>query len=245
MATFSGNGTPGRGFGQGEPYNRFGPMAVRAGLGRQDGSMDTELTVALVGVGGALGGAIIGGAAAMYSASIQGKRTAEAAAKTYEGVLDAARRAAQQEAYTLLLSAANSYEEATETHLERAEALLQHLQDRSEGIPSVLDGERRARAQWTAIHGMTGPGQVMAAARRVGLEGPSIVRDAAKDVQCAAATLARVFRDLGETEGDSPLGPPLTSLDGPRRAHSELISTIERFSEIASANGGHGGAVRA
>ncbi|MFH8757935.1 hypothetical protein [Streptomyces atroolivaceus] len=141
----------------------------------------------------------------------------------------------------MLLSAANSYEEATEAHLERTEALLQHLQD----IPSVLDGDRRARAQWTAIHGMTGLGQIMAAALRVGLEGLSIVRDAAKDVQCAATTLARVFRDLGESEGNSPVRPSVTSLDRPRRAHSELISTIEKFSEIAGENGCHGGAVRA
>ncbi|MFH8757934.1 hypothetical protein [Streptomyces atroolivaceus] len=58
-------------------------------LAGKTGLTDTELTVALVGVGGA----VIGGAAAIYSASSQGKRTAEGAAKTYEGVLDAARRA--------------------------------------------------------------------------------------------------------------------------------------------------------
>ncbi|ALU95236.1 hypothetical protein WQO_19075 [Streptomyces globisporus C-1027] len=203
--------------------------------------MSAELTVALVGVGGAFGGAIIGGVAAMASASITGKRTMEAATKTYQGALDVARRTAQQQAYTLLLNAANRYEEATEGQIDAAAELIEALCDRSQGIPSELS-EARLQAHRNVVSEVRSLGEVLAAVRVVGLEGPSIVHEAAKSVRDSASNLARLLESVEEVnQFDNGEFNPIHRPQWARRRHDALRSSIEDFGVIARLNGGYAG----
>ncbi|MFI0008554.1 hypothetical protein [Streptomyces globisporus] len=203
--------------------------------------MGAELTIALVGVGGAFGGAIIGGVAAMASASITGRRTMEAATRTYRGALDVARRTAQQQAYTLLLNAANSYEEATEGQIESAAQLIEALCDRSQGIPPEFS-EAQLQAHRNVVSEVRSPGEVLAAVRLVGLEGPSIVHEAAKSVRDAASNLAKLLESVEEVnQFDNGEFDPIHRPQRVRRRHDALRSTIEDFGVIARLHGGYAG----
>ncbi|MEV5606402.1 hypothetical protein AB0L33_33720 [Streptomyces sp. NPDC052299] len=202
--------------------------------------METEVLVAVVGVGGALGGAIIGGAAAMYAASVTGKRTAEAARMAYAGPLDVARRTAQQQAYTLLLNAANRYEEATEAQLEAAEELIEALCDQSQGIPPEFSNAR-LQAHRETVREVHSPGLVLAAVRMVGLEGPAPVHRAAQDVQKAADNLAKLLRSVEEVnQEETGEFDPVHRPRMVRARHERLRETIEAFGVIARQHGGHG-----
>ncbi|WP_307514326.1 hypothetical protein [Streptomyces sp. W4I9-2] len=203
--------------------------------------MNAELMVALVGVGGAFGGAIIGGVAAMASASITGKRTMEAATKAHQGSLDVARRTAQQQAYTMLLNAANRYEQATEDQIESATALIEALCDRSQGIPPEFS-EAQLQAHRNAVSEVRSPGTVLAAVRLVGLEGPSVVHDAAKSVRDSASNLAKLLESVEEVnQFDDGEFDPIHRPAWVRHRHDKLRSTIEDFGVIARLHGGYAG----
>lgn len=192
--------------------------------------MNTEMAIALVGVGGALGGAIIGGAAAVVSAGIQGKRTAAAATKAYESALEVSLRAAQREAYVHLVRAANDYEGATEELLDPAMWLIHCVNCEQVPEPYPVTEEKRSsyrtqvaqRPTTTAISG---------AARSVALYGPSTVKELAKGVLLAARDLDTVFEKLEETVQDQATGHWHAELreNQPHQTHDALHNAIADF----------------
>ncbi|WP_406448124.1 hypothetical protein OG782_04715 [Streptomyces sp. NBC_00876] len=198
------------------------------------GDMDSEMMVAVVGGGGALLGAVIGGAAAVVSASIQGKRTAEAARSAYQGSLNATRRTAQQQAYTNLLSVLNEYEAATGGILAMACELIEELTGSLSGDPQVLDNETKERYRGQ-IREARDPVKAIAAVRYVGLEGPAGVHRAAKEVQAAVIALARVLGGLEETI-DHGEGHWTAAMHGyePVLTHARLRSAIDTYADTAS-----------
>ncbi|MFE6022360.1 hypothetical protein ACFQ6O_38425 [Streptomyces sp. NPDC056441] len=198
--------------------------------------MDSEMMVALVGGGGALLGAAVGGAAAVVSASIQGKRTAEAARRTYEGALDVARRTVQEQAYSRLVSAANAYEAATDAVLGIARELIEELGITLSGDEPSLSIEIRQQYR-NQISEARDPKEVRAAVRYVGLAGPEDLHRAAKEVQDAGIELARVLGNL-EEQIDHGQGHWTPAMQGsaPFQAHRSLRAAIDRFTNAASAH---------
>lgn len=90
--------------------------------------------------------------------------------------------------------------------LAAAAALIEYTSDRTEGIPPSLS-DQRAQTHRRRIGYLESPGPVLAAGRRVGLEGPSFVHDAAEVVQDAANELEHVFRNV-ETVATTETGRP-------------------------------------
>lgn len=203
--------------------------------------MDSEMMVAVVGGGAALLGAAVGGTAAVVSASIQGKRTAEAARSAYQGALDVARRTAQQQAYTRLLSEANAYATATYEVLLDAFELIDDRGAALSGDEPSLSPETREQFQ-TRIDEANNPAQLNDAVRYVGLEGPEIVYRAAKEVQTAATDLWRILRNLEETidHGEGHLTMALHRTV-PHLSHGSLQRLIDEFADTASAHLNNGG----
>ncbi|MEU0627759.1 hypothetical protein [Streptomyces sp. NPDC005989] len=205
--------------------------------------MDSEMMVALVGGGGALLGAAVGGAAAVVSASIQGKRTAEAGRSAYQGALDVTRRTAQQQAYAKLLSEANAYEAATGAVLGIAGDLIEELHATLSGDLPSLSNEVQQRYR-SRIREARNPLPLRAAVRHVGLEGPESVYRAAKQVHSVVVVLQRVLRNVeaivDHGEGHST---PEMQASVPLQAHINLRTAIDRFADTASAhlNGADGG----
>lgn len=122
--------------------------------------MDVEVTVGLVGTGGALLGAIIGGAAAR-AAPKQG----------YKGALEAAARSAQHEAHKAFLDAAESYYAPAEKAVRPARQLIEAHIEWLGGAPSDLSNEDRARLR-LLVAAVGPPDQIRAAVRTVWQAGP-------------------------------------------------------------------------
>ncbi|WP_411118213.1 hypothetical protein [Streptomyces sp. 058-1L] len=187
--------------------------------------MGDEMMIALIGAGSALAGALIGGAAAVMGA-------ARAARSAYFGPLDVARREGQREAYVALLKAADTYEAETASAVEHARLLLE---DSTRGSahrplrsgPDELAGYRSSISSAATHHPVT------AAARQVGLEGPTRVAEAAKAVRATAqqlaVTLTGVERGFGHpAEGLGPVIP-----DQAHEQHEALRSAINAFASVA------------
>ncbi|WP_330435877.1 hypothetical protein OIC43_37225 [Streptomyces sp. NBC_00825] len=198
--------------------------------------MDSELMIAVVGGGGALLGAAVGGAAAVVSASIQGKRTAEAGRSAYQGALDVARRTAQQQAYSKLLSAANAYEAETGGVLNIACELIQELSVSLSGDLPSLSEEIRQQYR-SRIEEARNPLELRAAVRYVGLEGPEIVYRAAKQVHAVVLDLSRVLGSVEETiDHGEGHWTPVVQASTLLQTHRSLRGAIDGFADTASAH---------
>lgn len=194
--------------------------------------MSSELTVALIGAGSAIAGALVGGAAAVVAAS-------RAARSAYLGPLHVAQRTAQQQAYAKLVNAANDFETGTRAVSGVARVLMEDASDRSEGIPSRLNDPGRQRRR-DEIRAVLDDGQVRAAVRLVGLEGPTVVAVQAIILEEAVRQLANVLRKLEEVTDEEGRPRPTVTLNQLRGAYDRLAEAISRFAYTARENGGHG-----
>ncbi|MFD9877361.1 hypothetical protein [[Kitasatospora] papulosa] len=196
--------------------------------------MSTEVTVALIGAGSAIAGALAGGLGAVWAAT-------RAARSTYLGPLHVAQKTAQQQAYTQLLSAANDFEAAMNSVSGAAAILAEDASNRSEGIPSRLsEDDRRARRR--RIKKARDIAGVRAAARLVTLAGPVVVAREAVEVEEAGRRLSYAFRDVEVHLDDADGQPrPVMTAEELRRVYDDYASALAKFAICARTNGGHGG----
>ncbi|SDE38525.1 hypothetical protein F610DRAFT_06964 [Streptomyces sp. LaPpAH-199] len=196
--------------------------------------------IALVGGGGALLGAAVGGTAAVVAAKVQAQHGQEVAHLAYQGPIEAARRTAQQASYRALLTAADQFSRAADLAVEPARALLSltDSEARNEEPEEAVPEKARVKMR-TVLAEVSGPDAVRSAARHVYLEGPIDVSNAASAVVAAVKELSDVFVHA-ETkyESEDEDGRPYFHGLGknPRMLHIKLVSTINDFSREAGAH---------
>lgn len=196
--------------------------------------MDTELTIAVVGTGGALLGALIGGGAALMAAK-QG----------YKGALEAVARTAQHDAHKAFLDAAEGYwrqaRDAVGAAVELTEACIA---EESGDTPGLSPGDR-ARHRVT-VRLISSPDTIEAATLAVQQAGPPLVHEAAQQVLSAALKTRKVFNDVEVTD-DHGQGHFTVRLDPsePSEAVRDLKASMHAFAAAASKYGGHKGALTA
>ncbi|MEV7657903.1 hypothetical protein AB0O39_27510 [Streptomyces anulatus] len=196
--------------------------------------MDTELTVALVGAGGAL----IGAGAALLAAK-QG----------YKGALEAAGRSAQHEAHRAFLSTAEDFWVRASTavapaaHLINEYELALRYEERN-----FTDAERSQFRRQVAVVG--GAERLVAAVWSVRQAGPAVVYQAAQQVQEAAVKVAKLL-DLDRIEppqdrdGQPAPGTVLLRPAALTEAVRDLKAELGTFADAAGKHGGHKGALTA
>ncbi|WP_086778066.1 hypothetical protein [Streptomyces griseus] len=194
--------------------------------------MDTELTIAAVGTGGALLGALIGGGAALMAAK-QG----------YKGALEAVARTAQHDAHRAFLDATHSYwtsaRGAVRAAIELTEACIA---EETGDTPDLSPAERQRHRITVSV--VAAPDKIDAATQAVHQAGPPVVHEAARTVLAAARNVRRVFNDVEVTE-DQGQGHHTVRLDpsDPADAVRELKAAMDAFAAAAGKHGGHQGAL--
>ncbi|MCJ0870199.1 hypothetical protein [Streptomyces sp. AP-93] len=183
--------------------------------------MTPEIAAALIGAGAGLvtAGAAIGTTRHQARKAVEGVFAQASAA--YLGPLDTARRTAQREAYSRLLTAAHDYEKAVQAALVDAEALNRDATPNRPAMSPETRAARRARIEEVNDHHLVG------AVQHVQLEGPDEVWQSAVRVQKVAMMLSLVL----SSEDASSNG-----LGSPRGLHGQLLVAI---SEFATAAGRH------
>ncbi|MFC8723749.1 hypothetical protein [Streptomyces bacillaris] len=196
--------------------------------------MDTELTIAVVGTGGALLGALIGGGAALMAAK-QG----------YKGALEAVARTAQHDAHRAFLDATHSYWTSVKGAVNAAVELTEAcIAEESGDTPDLSAYDRQRHGITLGL--MTGPDGIDAAAQAVHQAGPPVVHEAARTVLAAARNVRRVFNDVGVVD-DHGEGHHTVRLDpsDPVDAVRDLKTAMDAFATAAGKHGGHQGALTA
>ncbi|MFF8505870.1 hypothetical protein ACF07L_35245 [Streptomyces anulatus] len=194
----------------------------------------SELTIALVGAGGALLGAAVGGAAAVVAAKMQATHAERSAQLAYLGPIDAARRSAQREAYARLLTAAHAFSGAATPALEAAQTLMEATDARAMREPPEVSNPALERAR-DAVALVRGPEDVVAAGQHVGLEGPLHLINAAKAVVHAVQELSNVFENAERIYEDAD-GRTHGLNRNAAGLHETLTACIDFFSDIASSH---------